>query len=237
MRVLYFDCFSGISEDMTLGALLDLEVDMEDFMLEMKKLSIDRFRVKATKRTVSGITGTDVYVVSDDTQHHPQRGFADIKQIIEASNLKPSVKDLSIKVFKEIAQAEAKIHNKSIEDIQFHEAGTIDSIVDIVGSAVCLDLLGIERVFSSPLRDETELDTPTGMAFIKTAASSFGNMPAMLIDRVGYGFGKRNTGGLNALRIVMGELFGERDRLEEIGMMESSIGDISREVLGYTMRV
>ena len=270
MRVIYFDCYAGISGDMTLGALLDLGVDEEDFRMEMKKLAIDGYQLKIEKKTVSGITGTDVYVIIDDSHPHPIRGLSEIIRIIETSGLKPSVMDLSVRIFKEIAKAEAKVHNKEIEEVHFHEAGAVDSIVDIVGSAVCLRLLGVERVFSSPLHDgkgfiegahgripvpvpavqemlkgsaipfilednETELVTPTGMGFIKVATVSFGNMPAMLIDRVGYGFGKRETGRFNALRAVIGELFGETDHLEEISMMETDIEDIRPKQLGYTM--
>ena len=148
--------------------------------------------------------------------------------------------------------------------------GAVDSIVDIVGCAICLELLGIERVYSSPLHDgkgfitcqhgkipvpvpavmkmlegsriplitediETELITPTGMGFIKTVAQSFGNMPAIIVDRIGYGMGKRNTGRLNALRVVLGELYGEKDILEEISVIETNIDDMTPEMLGYTM--
>lgn len=270
MRALYFDCYAGISGDMILGALLDLGVDEEDFRMEMKKLALDGYKLKIEKKTVSGITGTDVYVKTYASHAYPLRGLAEIRRIIETSGLKPSVIDLSIRVFTEIARAEAKVHNKAIEEVTFHEVGAVDSIVDIVGSAVCLSLLGAERVFSSPLHDgkgfvecesgkfsvpvpavlemlkgsaipyfsedvDTELITPTGLGFIKTAAVSFGSMPALLIDRVGYGFGKRETGRFNALRVVMGELFGETDHLEEFSMMETGLENIQMGQPGYTM--
>ena len=172
MRALYFDCYAGISGDMILGALLDLGVDEEDFRMEMKKLALDGYKLKIEKKTVSGITGTDVYVKTYASHAYPLRGLAEIRRIIETSGLKPSVIDLSIRVFTEIARAEAKVHNKAIEEVTFHEVGAVDSIVDIVGSAVCLSLLGAERVFSSPLHD--------GKGFVECESGKFLPVPAVL---------------------------------------------------------
>lgn len=270
MKVLYFDCFSGISGDMALGAMLDLGVDAEDFLFEIKKLALDGYEIKINRKTIHGITGTDVEITSEEKHSHIHRKLSDITELISSSALKPSVIETSLEIFREIARAEAAVHGVDENEIHFHEVGAMDSILDIVGCAICLDLLGIERVFSSPLHDgkgttvcshgtipipvpavlemlrgsdipliseeiNLELVTPTGMAFIKTVAASFGKMPAMMIDNIGYGFGKHDTGKLNALRVIEGDLFGNYDELEEIVMLETNLDNISAEVLGYTM--
>lgn len=270
MKALYFDCFSGISGDMALGAMLDLGIDAEEFMFEIKKLALDGYDIKISKKTVHGITGTNVEITSEEKHSHIHRKLSDITELIRASSLKPSVVETSIDIFKEIALAESAVHGVDVNEIHFHEVGAMDSILDIVGCAICLDLLGIERVFSSPLHDgkgstscshgmipipvpavlemlkgsniplvsediNCELVTPTGMGFIKSVAVSFGNMPVMMIENVGYGFGKRDTGRLNALRVVSGDLFGNFDELEEIVMLETNLDSVSSEVLGYTM--
>ena len=281
MKALYFDCFSGISGDMTLGALIDLGIEEEVFLNEIKKLEIGGYNIKINKKLLNGITCTDVNVILDEHAHEGQknqkghhhshaRSLKDIEAIIDKSKLNQNVKDKSKKIFREIAQAEAKVHSKSIEEIHFHEVGAVDSIIDIVGASICIDLLKVEKIFSSPLHDgkgfikcrhgqmpvpvpaviemlssseiplitedvETELITPTGIGIIKTISSGFGNMPAIKIEKVGYGTGKRNTGKFNALRIVMGEIKREQKNLEEIVVLETNIDDMSPEVAGFTM--
>lgn len=167
MKALYFDCFSGISGDMTIGALLDIGIDIEKFISELEKLRLSGYKIKISKSIKNGITGTDVSVIlEDDSQHHHNhehenshvhehnsRNYGDICRLIDKSELKPSVKEFSKAVFLEIAGAEAKVHNKSIDEVHFHEVGAVDSIVDIVGTAICLELLGVERIYSSELHD------------------------------------------------------------------------------------
>ncbi|MDP4183326.1 MAG: nickel pincer cofactor biosynthesis protein LarC [Bacillota bacterium] len=207
---------------------------------------------------------------ADNDHQQNARNLLDIELLIDASTLKQSVKDLSKKVFREIARAEAKVHNKGIDEVHFHEVGAVDSIVDIVGTAICLDLLGIKEVYCSPLHDgqgfiecahgvipvpvpavmeilansqipliiddvNTELITPTGAGIIKTLCRNFGSMPIMIIDKVGYGFGKRETGRFNALRVVMGNILGHDSLLEEIALLETNIDDTTSEILGFTM--
>lgn len=284
MKVLYFDCFSGISGDMILGALLDLGVDKEQFKSELGKLNLPGYDIVIEKKVKNGISGTDVEVIVEGEHeaheaephghshhgHHPARNLVMIETMIDASDLKQSVKDFSKKVFREIARAEARVHGKDIHEVHFHEVGAVDSIVDIVGAAVCIDLLGVKKVFSSPLHDgkgyvhcqhgilpvpvpavmemlkgskiplisedvDTELVTPTGLAVLKCLGPDFGNMPAMIIDRIGYGMGKRETGRFNALRAVVGTLFGEDSLMEEIAVLEANIDDMSPELVGYTL--
>ena len=303
MKVLYFDCFSGISGDMTLGALLDLGVDEQFFRKELDKLKLEGYKLAIGKSIKNGITGMDVNVILTDNEEahhdhtqredkhyhehghmthnsshnhshshdHHARNLRDIEALIDESGITQSVKDFSKKVFREIAAAEAKVHDKDINEVHFHEVGAVDSIVDIVGTAICLDLLGVDRVYASKLHDglgfikcqhgtipvpvpavmemlsgsgipliqtdiNTELVTPTGMGIIKCLSSDFGSMPQMLVDRVGYGMGKRETVGFNALRLVMGTLDEpDKNTHGEIVLLETNIDDMNGEALGYTM--
>lgn len=163
-RILYFDCLSGISGDMTIGALLDLGIDKEDFLNELKKINIEEYDIKIEKGEKSGITGTDFTVVlkheshdhnHENNHHHHHHGahrnLYDIEQIIDNSDLNDNIKDKSKNIFKHVAEAEAKIHGKAIEDVHFHEVGAVDSIVDIIGTAICIDMLNIDKIYSSPL--------------------------------------------------------------------------------------
>lgn len=362
MKILYFDCFSGISGDMTLAALLDLGVEEQRLRDELNKLRLKGYRLEIGKKIKNGIIGTDVNVVLTDEdeeiledttknnqvvtgedkhhhhndhdhhhahshhhdhdhqhdhdydhaeghkhnhihrhhthdyssthqhssqhadgqceeamhddhhhhEHHHGRNLDDIVGLIKASDLKEKVKEFSIRVFEEIAKAEAKVHDKPLHEVHFHEVGAVDSIVDIVGAAICLDLLGVDAVYASPLYDgqgfincqhgtipvpvpavmamlagsdipliqteaRTELVTPTGMGIIKCLAEGFGKMPAIKILNAGYGMGKRETGGFNALRVVLGEALSKGHHHEDIVLLETNIDNMSSELLGYTM--
>lgn len=165
MRIAYFDCFAGISGDMTLGALVDAGVDLEALKRELRKLGLaGEFEITAEKVNQRGIAATSVSVDlhshhhhSDESEHehghstHHGRSFTDIKHIIEGSELPNDVKSKAIAIFRRLGEAEAKIHSKTIEEIHFHEVGAVDAIVDIVGACICLDLLGIKKVYASPI--------------------------------------------------------------------------------------
>lgn len=149
MKLLYLDCFSGISGDMFLGALLDLGIDERDFIAELKKLPLSGYDIEIKKALKKGIAGTDVYIKS--SEHHPHRGLKEIYDIIDKSALKPEVKKMSKEAFLKLARAEGKIHGKAPEEIHFHEVGAVDSIVDIVGSCILMDMLKPDLVVSSPV--------------------------------------------------------------------------------------
>jgi uncharacterized protein (TIGR00299 family) protein len=157
MRILYFDCFSGISGDMALGALLDLGIDVETWKKELDKLSLDKFEVRTTKRRKGILEGTDVEVISHDSTTH--RNLSRILEILEKSSLPPSVKQLSQKMFLKLGEAESRVHGIPLSEVHFHEIGAIDTIIDIVGTAIALELLKIDLVYSSPL--------PLGEGFIE----------------------------------------------------------------------
>lgn len=161
MRALYYDCFAGISGDMNLGAMIDLGVDFDHLCSQLALLKLENeFKITAHRDSKQGIFGTKVTVTdlnhhdhSHDHHHHHNhlRDYKQIKDLIESSELSQRVKALSLDIFNEIAVAEAHVHNKSIEDVHFHEVGAIDSIVDVVGAAICYEALGLEMVLCSTI--------------------------------------------------------------------------------------
>lgn len=146
--ILYLDCFSGISGDMFLGAMLDLGLNKEEFLSELTKLPLHDYEVEIKKALKGGITGTDVMVKTHE--HHPHRGLKQIYEIIDNSKLKSEVKQKSKEAFYKLAEAEGKVHGKPPEEIHFHEVGAVDSIVDIVGSCILMDMLNPAAVYASP---------------------------------------------------------------------------------------
>ena len=154
MKILYYECKSGISGDMNLGALLDLGVSQTHLREELSKLGVDaNFSLEVKQAKKCGITGTKVSVKEIapmwQTSLHVHRNFSDIKAMIEKSELKESVKKRSIDMFWELALAEGKIHGIDPNMVQFHEVGAIDSIVDIVGCAICLESLNVDKIYAS----------------------------------------------------------------------------------------
>lgn len=158
MRILYYDCFSGISGDMNLGAMLDLGVDRDYLASELSKLNLDHeFRISVYRDSRKGISGTKVDVIlkhhhdhHDDHHHyHEHRNLHSIESIINSSSLNDNVKRLSLDMFGKVAEAEAKVHGKPLHEVHFHEVGALDSIVDIVGAAICFDFLKVDKVMSS----------------------------------------------------------------------------------------
>jgi len=147
MKTLYLDCFSGISGDMFLGAMLDLGLDEKTFLNELSKLPLSDYKLEIKKTSKGGITGTDVYVIAYES--HPHRHLKDIYEIIDKSELNPYVKLKSKEAFLKLAQTEGRIHGKKPEEVHFHEVGAVDSIVDIVGAFILIDMLDIDRVYSS----------------------------------------------------------------------------------------
>lgn len=157
-RILYFDIVNGISGDMTLATLLDLGVPKELFLEEIQKLNIDKeFEIKVTSKNESGILGTNVEVVANET--HVHRYLIDVFDIIDNSKLNNNVKEMSKKIFMTIGEAEAKVHGTTIDKIHFHEVGAIDSIIDIVGSSILIDLLCVDKIYANSV--------PVGSGFVK----------------------------------------------------------------------
>ncbi len=152
MRILYYDCFAGISGDMNLGALLDLGVDAGYLESELKKLNIKGFHLEITKDLRRGISGTKANVVVEDPDNEKHRHLRHVEEIINNSTLSEKVKTTSLKIFGLIARAESTVHQIAIEKVHFHEVGALDSIADIVGAAICLEYLNVDKVLSSPIQ-------------------------------------------------------------------------------------
>jgi hypothetical protein len=152
MRILYYDCFAGISGDMNLGALIDLGVDADYLENELRKLNIEGFHLEITKDLRRGISGTKAEVIVENPDNEKHRHLRHVEEIINNSTLSETVKANSLKIFKLIAFAEAKVHQIAVERVHFHEVGALDSIADIVGAAICLDFLKVDKVLSSPIQ-------------------------------------------------------------------------------------
>ncbi len=152
MRILYYDCFAGISGDMNLGALLDLGVDATYLEDELRKLNIKGFHLEITKDLRRGISGTKATVVVEDPDNEKHRHLRHVEEIINNSALSDEVKTNSLKIFNLIAYAEAKVHQIEVERVHFHEVGALDSIADIVGAAISLEYLKVDKVLSSPIQ-------------------------------------------------------------------------------------
>ena len=169
MKILYYDCFSGISGDMNLGAMVDLGVDRQKLRNELNKLNLPGWDLHINREQRHGITGTKVSVItnpiphaetdciSPSNPHHPNnheevhRRLTDIEKIIHHSSLTLQVKALATKIFRLLGESEAIVHNTTPENIHFHEVGALDSIIDIVGAAICLQELAVEKIFVSPI--------------------------------------------------------------------------------------
>ena len=154
-KILYYDASSGISGDMNLAALVGLGVDFGYLCSELEKLNLSgEFRLEQKNVVKNGIAATKIDVVLLKSQPHA-RSYADIKQILASSNLSEICKKKAVAIFHVIAQAEAKVHKVSIDEVHFHEVGAVDSIVDVVGAAICFEYLsknfGITRVVSSKI--------------------------------------------------------------------------------------
>jgi len=157
-RIVIFDCFSGISGDMTIGAFLDAGVDFTFLKNELTKLGLKGYRLKKSKRKKKGFTATDfaVTLVASKKQSHHGKGHShhhdvtlnSIKKMIEKSSLSEGVKGKSIAIFTELARAEASVHGTTVNTVHFHEVGAVDSIIDIVGVAICLEAFGIDAVYA-----------------------------------------------------------------------------------------
>ena len=160
----YFDCFSGISGDMTLGALLDLGVPLEWLEEQLRRVPLNEFDIVVSPVQRHGIQAASVQVkILDDKT---SRNYSDIRDLIENSPLSDTVKSTSLAIFKKLAEAEARIHNCSVDHVHFHEVGGVDALVDIVGAALGLDYLGIKHIVASPI--------PLGKGFV---TCSHGKLP------------------------------------------------------------
>jgi pyridinium-3,5-bisthiocarboxylic acid mononucleotide nickel chelatase len=265
-RVAYLDCGSGISGDMTLAALVDAGVDLNDLNAAIGSLGLPGCRLRAEEVKKNGFRATQITV---EHQHeHVHRHLHQILKMIDAGQLTARQKDLARRIFTRLAEAEAKVHGTTVEEVHFHEVGAADSIADIVGAAVGWDLLGVDRIVASPVPTgwgkvriahgecsipapataellqniplaesaiEGELTTPTGAAILATLVDAFGPLPAMKIERIGYGAGQKDFSQRpNILRLLVGEAAeAAHGDAEHVCVLETNLDDLSGELIGY----
>ncbi len=222
MRVAHFDCFSGISGDMTLGALLDSGVDVEEIRNKLATLGLP-ITLRAEKIRKGGFAATQVRI--EAPHEHKHRHLHHIEEILKAGQLSEKQADLALRIFRKLAEAEAAVHGISIEKVHFHEVGALDSIADIAGVAIGLDMLGVDTISCTPIPTgsgsvncehglmpipapataellkgiplrsssvESELTTPTGAAILATVVKEWTKSPSITVEKIGIGAGQRD---------------------------------------------
>ncbi|HVC92789.1 MAG TPA: nickel pincer cofactor biosynthesis protein LarC [Pirellulales bacterium] len=264
MKIAYLDCNSGISGDMTLGALVDAGVELAAISDGIDSLGLAGVKLVANEVKRKGFRGT--HIVVEHQPEHAHRHLHHIIDMIDGSRLSQRQKDLAKRIFTRLGEAEAKVHGTTIRKVHFHEVGAVDSIADIVGAAIGWDLLGVDRIVCSPVptgrgtvsiahglcsipapataelltgiplaesQVSAELTTPTGAAIVATLVDGFGPVPAMKIERIGYGAGTRDLAEqANMLRLFVGEAV-EALAADQAWVVETNLDDVSGEVIGY----
>jgi uncharacterized protein (TIGR00299 family) protein len=265
MNLCYFDAFSGISGDMTVGALIDAGADVRALTEALDSLGTNAtFRFEKTKRR--GMAASKFSVDAQDEKKH--RHLHHIVDMIEKSALSQRARKNALLVFERLAEAEATVHGTEIRKVHFHEVGAVDSIADICGACVALDLLDVEAVATSPVNvgsgtvntehgvlpvpapataqllknrpiysrgPAMELTTPTGAALVSALSREFGPMPAMSISSIGYGAGDRDFP--EHANILRATIGRLSGAAEEntVAVIEANIDDSTPEVLGYAL--
>jgi len=263
MNIAYFDCFSGVSGDMALGALMDLGVPAEALISGMKRLPVKDWSIETRRELRGAVEGLRVVITAGE---QPHRTFSDIEAIFNQSGLDPRVREISLAIFQRLADAEGRVHGVPSRSVHFHEVGAVDSILDIAGVAFCLEYLKIEKIFASPVplgrgfvrtehgmvplpgpatsillsgvpvygsAFERELVTPTGAAILATMVQSYGPIPPMTLISTGYGAGADPAGEPPNLLRVW--LGHEKPALSarDLLVIETNIDDMNPEFYNY----
>ncbi|MBN2342083.1 MAG: nickel pincer cofactor biosynthesis protein LarC [Deltaproteobacteria bacterium] len=265
-RILYLDCFSGLSGDMIVSSLIDVGVPLAVIEEAAAALPISGYRLRHEKEVRSAVSVSRFFVDVEEAAQ-PHRHFSHIRDMILQSALSDDVKQLSIRIFEILAQAEAKVHGTTVDKVHFHEVGAVDSIVDIVGAAAAIVHLQTDiacaviplgkgfvktqhgvlplpapatlNILSGvPVEGtsvESELTTPTGAAIVKALSSSFGSMPPMIPESIGFGAGARSLPDRpGILRAVLGKKV-ETKPEQSCVVLEANIDDMTGEVAAYAM--
>jgi uncharacterized protein (TIGR00299 family) protein len=264
VRIGYFDCFSGISGDMTLGALVDAGVDPNAILSAINSLDLP---VELSFETVRRGEFRANYARVVCEPEHSHRRLHQIEEMIDKAAITPRQATLAKRIFRKLGEAEAKVHGMDLARIHFHEVGAADSIVDIVGAAVGLDLLGVERFESSPVPPgkgwvraahgkmsvpapgtaellkgvplaestvEMELTTPTGAAILTTVVEGFGPLPAMTIESIGLGAGTKDLPGQANILRLFVGQVDTPSRSDRVWVLETNLDDLPGEIVGHT---
>jgi uncharacterized protein (TIGR00299 family) protein len=294
-RVLYFDCFSGASGDMILGALLDAGLPLAELRSALGSLGLERYEIRADRVDRAGIAATKFRLI-EDPEHprhhhhhghhdaheprggagttvrpavrHEHRSLAAILALIEQSGLSAAGRVRAGELFRRLAEAEAAIHQTTLDRVHLHEVGALDSIIDIVGAVFALEWFGADRIVASPLNVGSgtvrcehgaypvpapatarllagapvyssgamaELVTPTGALLITGYVQEYGPLPAMTIERIGYGAGDLNPAGTpNVLRVLSGTAQSQ-DLHRRVVCVECEIDDMNPQIFGAVM--
>jgi len=240
MTIAYFDCFSGISGDMTLGALVDGGLSIDALRSELAKLNLPGYEIEVEMVKRSGIAATKVRIIIDNKEQK-SRHLADILNIIDGSSLSDTIKRKSGMIFKRLGEAEARVHGTTTDKIHFHEVGAVDSIVDIVGSVIGLELLGISQIMTSavnvgsgtvqtshgllPIPAPATVDMLKGIPFYESSTTLELTTPtgAAIISTLGASFGPLPT--MRVDRIAYGA--GDKDLPDRPNVLRLMIGELA----------
>jgi hypothetical protein len=263
VRVLFFDCIAGISGDMALGALIDAGADFGSIRSMLSTLPVEPFEVDVERVESHGLPATRVHVRTQATG--VIRTYANIRALVDGASLPHDAAELARRIFRRLAEAEAVVHGRDVEQVTFHETGAVDSVVDICGTAIAFTQLGIERAFASSVptglgmvRTEHgtmpipapavvellrgapmysrgvpfELVTPTGAAILASTVESYGEMPSMRVESVGYGAGSNRTDFPDVLRVLIGEEVADANLALASGelLLETNVDDLDPKV-------
>lgn len=265
MKICYLDAFSGVSGDMTAGALLDAGADRERVLGALASLSLGaNFRIERTKRR--GMAASKFYVDGGEQKSH--RHLPHILKMIERAEMSERARARAALVFQKLGEAEARVHDVPLEKVHFHEVGAVDSICDIVAVCAALDALGVEELYCSAVNlgsgtvntehgvlpvpapatadllrgkpvyargPAVELTTPTGAAIVSALAVSFGAIPPMEIESTGYGAGDRDFPEHANILRAMTGHTSGAAEATTVSILEANIDDASPQLLGYAM--
>ena len=261
-RLAYLDCIGGLAGDMLLAALLDAGADEAQLRALPAALGLDGVEVVVTRQERHGIGALHVDIRTGDEAHH--RSWRSIRGMLEAADLDEVVRDRAVEAFGNLAEAEGAIHGVPAEDVELHELGAVDTLMDVCGVVALLADLGVDEVRCSPLpaargatraahgvlplpapatlellkgvplvgvEGDAELVTPTGATLAVTLAAGFGPLPALTLERVGYGAGTMDTAERpNLVRVLIGEAAEALPRAE-VSLLETNLDDLLPELV------
>lgn len=268
--IAWFHCFAGIAGDMALGACLDAGADLDEVLTMLRQLPVGGWSIEDEQTMRGGIAATRAVVRAEEQQ--VVRTHAHISGLLAEARLPERVRSRSLRVFQMLAEVEGKLHRRSPDQVHFHEVGSLDAIVDIVGTCSALEVLGVDDVRASAVATgtgmvrsshgmlpnpapavvqllegapiygidvTTELTTPTGAALLAGLSSGFGPIPAMRVERSGFGAGTHELDAMpNLTQVVIGEAMDRHEAPaagQPISLIETNLDDVSGEVIAHTV--
>jgi pyridinium-3,5-bisthiocarboxylic acid mononucleotide nickel chelatase len=263
MKGLHFDCFSGVSGDMAVAALIDAGTDVDAILSGLASLHLP-LEVEVRKVNKAGFAATSFKVACETAQ--PHRHLHDIRELLKGGRLTERQRDLAGRIFQRLAEAEATVHGSTVEKVHFHEVGALDSIADIVSVAIGIDALGVDYVTSRPVPTgsgtvkcahgvlpvpapgtaellkgmplspspiQAELTTPTGAAILATLVNEWLDGPRLTIERIGYGAGTRDLAEQPNLLRIFVGEVRSADEADQVWLLETNLDNVSAETIGY----